>query len=312
MRETTKEIFLHHEIRKTKAQKSAFRDYLTDYAKSKGYDAKVERAGKNAENVIVGDPTKAKVVYTAHYDTCAVMPLPNFITPKCLPIYLLYQIVLSLIIYIIPLSVMISSRIIYNATDSYPLFLLLLLGGYALLIGVTFLLIMGPANKHTANDNTSGVITLCEIMDRLPEELKEKAAFVFFDHEETGLFGSQYFRKKNKKKMQTKLLINFDCVSDGDYIMFASTKDARKTYGEAFRKSFVADNGKTILMDKLEKVYYPSDHAGFPVALAVAALKRKKYIGYYIDRIHTARDTMFDTKNIDLLCSCMHNFLETL
>ena len=182
----------------------------------------------------------------------------------------------------------------------------------ALYFGLLALLVFGPANKHTANDNTSGVITLCELMERLPDELKEKAAFVFFDHEETGLFGSQYFRKKNQKKMQTKLLINFDCVSDGDYIMFATTKQARKTYGEAFKNAFVAGNGKTIVMDKLEKVYYPSDHAGFPVAVAVAALKHKKYIGYYIDRIHTAKDTMFDEKNIDMLCSCMHSLLENM
>ena len=31
----------------------------------------------------------------------------------------------------------------------------------------------GPANKHTANDNTSGVITLTEIMQSVPKELRD-------------------------------------------------------------------------------------------------------------------------------------------
>ena len=118
MRDTTKEIFDKYEIRKNKKQKQAFRDYVISYAKSKGYEARTERAGRYANNIIVGDPKSAEVVYTAHYDTCTVMPFPNFITPKCIHIYLLYQLVLSLFIYIIPCSVMIGSKHVLNATDS--------------------------------------------------------------------------------------------------------------------------------------------------------------------------------------------------
>lgn len=299
MRETTKEIFLHHEIRKTKAQKSAFRDYLTDYAKSKGYEAKVERAGKNAENVIVGDPTKAKVVYTAHYDTCAVMPLPNFITPKCLPIYLLYQIVLSLIIYIIPLSVMISSRIVYNATDSYPLFLLLLLGGYALLIGVTFLLIMGPANKHTANDNTSGVTLLIDIMTDIPEELRSSVAFIFFDLEERGTLGSKGYAMRHKTLAKQLLVVNFDCVSDGKNILFVTKKKAQYVK-EKLEAAFPSNSTYTV--DVATKgAFYPSDQRNFERGIGVSALNKTKRGLLYMNKIHTKRDTVYDEENIEFL-----------
>jgi hypothetical protein len=123
-------------------------------------------------NVIVGDPARADVVYTAHYDTCSVMPFPNFITPKCLPIYILYQVVLSLIIYIIPISVFIGSRHVLNATGSNSLFLVTYFSGFALLLLFSFLLLDGPANRHTANDNTSGVTLLLNLMNTLPEELK--------------------------------------------------------------------------------------------------------------------------------------------
>ena len=174
------------------------------------------------------------------------------------------------------------------------------------------IVILGPANKHTANDNTSGVITLCELIERLPETQKGKVAFVFFDHEESGLIGSSMFRKTYKKLLQNKLLINFDCVSDGDYMLLAATKKARQNYGKPFAEAFVSTEHKTVMLDAMEKVYYPSDHAGFPMALAVAALKRNKIIGYYMDKIHTAKDTTFDETNIDTLYGCVQRFLELI
>ena len=296
-------ILASYQIRKTRKQKTAFIELMQEHYP----ELKIQEGGLlKSRNIIIGNPKKADVVLAAHYDTCAVLPLPNFITPKRPLLTVLYSMLLVIPIFALVLLLNIGLNTLSNMQWLHYFI------SVSLYFGLLALLVLGPANKHTANDNTSGVIALCEIMGRLPEELKDRAAFVFFDHEETGLFGSQFFRKKNKKKMQTKLLINFDCVSDGDYMMFAATKEAQKTYGELFEKAFVSDNGKTIIMDKLEKVYYPSDHAGFPVALAVAALKRKKFIGYYIDRIHTARDTMFDVQNIDLLCSCMHSFLEKL
>ena len=66
------------------------------------------------------------------------------------------------------------------------------------------------------------------------------------------------------------------------------------------------------MMENLKKVYYPSDQAGFPVAIAVAALKHKKGIGYYMDRIHTKRDTNFDESNITYLTQHTIQFIETL
>ena len=66
MTQTTREIFEKYEIRKTKEQKASFRDYLTSLAKDKGYKVTTEESGKSVRNVIVGDPTGAEVIYTAH------------------------------------------------------------------------------------------------------------------------------------------------------------------------------------------------------------------------------------------------------
>ena len=89
MTESTKTVFEKYQVRKTKKQKSGFIGYVSEYAESLGYEHKLEKGSFGARNIVVGDPEKAKEVYTAHYDTCPVLPFPNFITPKNIGIYIL-------------------------------------------------------------------------------------------------------------------------------------------------------------------------------------------------------------------------------
>ena len=96
MTETTQTIFEKHQIRKSRKQKTAFIDYVQSTAAKLGYESRTEKGYLGARNIVVGNPDTAKVVYTAHYDTCAVMPFPNFITPKCIWLFLLYQIAVGL------------------------------------------------------------------------------------------------------------------------------------------------------------------------------------------------------------------------
>ena len=299
MRDTTREIFDKYQVRKTKAQKQAFRDYLISYAKSQGYEARTESAGKSAQNVVVGDPKSAEVVYTAHYDTCAIMPFPNFITPKCIPIYLLYQIVLSLIIYIIPLSVIIGSRHVLNATGSSIYFLATFFSGYVLLILFTMLLLKGPANKHTANDNTSGVTLLIDVMTDMPDELRAKAAYIFFDLEEMGTLGSKGYAMRHKTLAKQITVVNFDCVSDGKNILFVVKKKATD-FADKLAAAFKSN--ETYTVDITTKgAFYPSDQRNFERGIGVSALNKTEGGLLYMNKIHTKRDTVYDEANIEFL-----------
>ena len=302
MTETSREIFEKYEVRKTTEQKAAFRNYLTSFANEKGYKVKTEEAGKNVRNVVVGDPTRAEVIYTAHYDTCAVMPMPNFITPKCIPLYILYQLVLTLIIYIIPFSVMLSANPILDATGSKALFSLALYGGYALLLFITYLVINGPANKHTANDNTSGVTLLIDIMSDLPTELKDKVAFIFFDLEERGTVGSKCYKKMHPGVAEKKLILNFDCVSDGQNILFVPKKgayDKESKIAAAFAPADKYIDKYTV--EVARGAFYPSDQRNFVCGVGVSALNKSKSGILYMNRIHTKRDTVYDEENIAFL-----------
>ena len=297
----SKTILENFQVRKTKKQKQAFIDLMQSHFPQMQIQ---EGSLIKCKNLVIGDPEKADVILSAHYDTCAALPLPNFITPQKPALTILYSLLLVIPLFAI---MMVVNWGLNQLTQMYWLNYFLSIAVY---FGLLSLLILGPANKHTANDNTSGVITLCELLDRLPQPLQDKVCFVFFDHEETGLIGSYAFRRKYKSAIKEKLLINFDCVSDGDHLLLAATKAANAAYEQQFKDAFIGDETKTVLLEQLEKVYYPSDHSGFPVALAAAALKKTKFIGYYMDRIHTHRDTQFDEANIDLLCSGVQRFLE--
>ena len=294
------------QIRKSKKQKAAFRAWLRETLEKEGYTV-TEETGNFSTNVIAGDAEKAKVIFTAHYDTCAVLPIPNFITPRNFPLYLLYQIAFSAVIFAIVFG---SEIALIRLWDGCPLGVALGLV-YALMIFFCWWIIDGPANKHTANDNTSGTLTLLEIALALPAEQREHAAFIFFDNEEKGLFGSSAFAGKHKTIKKNSLLLNFDCVSDGDFLHLFPTKKVLKDEKTMalLRDSFLPGGEKTVTV---MKGFYPSDQKAFAKGVGICALKHNKFCGYYMDRIHTSKDTVLDERNIALLRDGAVRLVETL
>ena len=203
MTELSREILRDWQVRKTKEQKSRFIAFLQERLPA----LRIEEGGlPRCRNLVLGDPESADVVFSAHYDTCARLPFPNFITPRNLVIYLLYQLLILLPFF--ALAALLSILLIRLGVYAPLAFMLSWLLAMAALL---YVFLFGPANPHTANDNTSGVLMLCELIGTLSEEERARCAFVFFDHEETGLFGSSRFASQHRKAMKDRLLINFDC-----------------------------------------------------------------------------------------------------
>lgn len=303
MTEISQKILKHYQVRKSKKQKDTFIDFL----QSNFPELTVETyKGSRSKNLILGDPVRAKILVSAHYDTCAWMPVPNFITPLNPLLTVIYSIALLIPIFMI--EFILNLILSLMAAPYLVLFIFSLILLYAML----GLMILGPANTHTANDNTSGVIGLCELYQSLTAEQRKNVCIIFFDNEEKGLLGSGTYRKKHKKAIKNQLLINLDCISDGDHFLLAITKKARNSYLSEIKESFQNNGSKTILLKKAEYVYYPSDQAGFPLSIAIAALKHKKLIGYYMDRIHTNRDTIMDERNIELLQTSICNLIHAI
>lgn len=292
MTDVSKEILEKYQIRKSKKQKNAFIDFLRAHFP----DLRVEDDGKLglSRNLVIGDVESAKVVLTAHYDTCAVMPVPNFIMPKNPLLSFGYGVLIALPILLIAGGL---GALVRNLTQDPGL------GSSVYMLSFWFLFVMmlaGPANKHTVNDNTSGVITLIELLSTMTPKERSEVCFVFFDNEELGLLGSAAFAKKHKEVMKDKLLINFDCVSDGDNIMLMLNKLAYPEYADAMKAAFEGVGDKAVLIENSKGTYYPSDQKNFKKNVGAAAFKKSK-LGLYMDRIHTPRDTVMDERNIEVL-----------
>lgn len=284
------ELFEKYEIRKSKKQKTEFIDWVTKYAQDKEFNVMVEKGSMGSRNIVIGDADKAEIIYTAHYDTCAVMIMPNFITPKNFFIYLLYQIILCFIIFL-P-AILFVAAFGYFAPDYVDVAFAF---SYLILLFCCGLLMFGPANKHTANDNTSGVATILACLDKFKPE--DKVAFILFDNEEVGLVGSNSYASKHKLIAKGTLLVNFDCVSDGDTMLFVLNKKT-KDLVDTFKESYESD--RDVKTDVVYKgVFYPSDQTAFKKGIGVCAMKKNKFFkSGYIDRIHTKRDTIFRDENI--------------
>ncbi len=284
-------------VRKSKKQKQQFRDAVHSYAAALGYTCSIEKGSFGVRNVVIGDPDHADYLVTAHYDTCAKLPFPNLITPCSFWLFMGWQFLLTIIL-MLPLFVI---GVVVGVLTKDP-GLGVSIGYLALLVELG-LMLFGPANQQNANDNTSGVVSVLEIAASLPPELRDRVCFVLFDLEEGGLLGSASYRSKHKKTTNKQLIINLDCVGDGDEILFFPTKKLKKQTERMERIGAKCrdDGRKSITLRDKGFNIYPSDQANFPLGLGVAAFCRSKWAGLYLDKIHTGKDKILDEKNTVML-----------
>ncbi|NLD58357.1 MAG: Zn-dependent exopeptidase M28 [Clostridiales bacterium] len=299
MTELCTKVVREHMVRKGQKRKQAFREMVKAALREKGVFFREERAKgliPNA-NLVFGNVRTAEFILGAHYDTCAELPFPNFVAPLNWTASVAFQ----LLIY----AALCAAALV-------PAGIARLLGAGPVAVSAVFRIavaaliiwmIAGPANPSTMNDNTSGVAVLLTLLERMTPKQRRRVAVVLFDNEEVGLIGSALFRRKYRKAIREKPMINLDCVGDGRHVLFAASRSYREDealYGRT-RDAFRNEDGFSPLHVRAGSALYPSDQFGFPKSVAVAALHKTKFLGYALGRIHTRRDTVLDEKNIEYL-----------
>ena len=315
------DILSEFPVRKSKQQKAAFRDSVAAYVKNLGYDVKMEKGSFGSCNIVIGAPENAAYLVTAHYDTCARLPFPNYLTPCSLPGFLFCQVLQILFIAVVAVVMAIGEALLIAGTaamlgnnlgDAWILFVGLALPTLTWInvIPVVLWMIIGPANKSNVNDNASGIITLLEIAKSLPDNQRSKVCFVLFDLEEAGLIGASSYRKTHKKATDRQLVLNLDCLGDGNHILMIPTtklKKDRKRVTSLHKVCGYFGKKSLLLKDKGFSVY-PSDQRCFPYGVGICALNKGK-IGLYLSRIHTHRDTVLDMTNVNILRAAIISYI---
>lgn len=293
-------------VRKSKVQKEAFRTEVTQWMERLGYDVRTEKGSFRCRNLVIGNPQTAKFLVTAHYDTCARLPFPNLITPCNFWPFLAYQIFVCAALLVPAVGIgAVVGWLLHSYNMGYYLFTILIWAEI-------FLTLIGPANPTNVNDNTSGVVTLLELAASLPAENRKDVCFVLFDLEEAGLIGSSSYQSAHKKETRRQLVLNLDCVGEGDDLCFFPTAKVKKDKGQlALLQDLEGAYGtKTLTVRATGFSFYPSDQMNFPCGVGICALKRSK-LGLYLSRIHTPRDTILDETNVKNLCSLLTKLICT-
>ncbi len=346
-------LLKEHPVRKSRAQKAAFRSWVMEQAQAMGYAAQVEQQGMHA-NLVIGDPETSQVIFTAHYDTPARMVVPNLIFPANIPMFLCVQ--LALVLGLLAISVAVGGTVgmlLHQPRAGYfvglavywVILLLMLLGpanpsnandnssGVAAVLELmaripqeqrahaAFLLfdneekgLLGSSrNPSNANDNSSGVAAVLELMARIPQEQRAHAAFLLFDNEEKGLLGSSRYAKAHPEVRKGKLLINMDCVGDGEHVLFMANQATRAhALFPLLIQTMEEQPGRQFVLREMEKSVYPSDQRHFALGIAVCACQKSHRLGYYCSKIHTAKDTVCSQENMDYLAAGLTRFVAVI
>lgn len=299
-------LLAEYGVRKTEGQKTAFIRWAQAYAEKIGVQAAVEESGRHirSRNIVCGDVDKARIIVTAHYDTCARLPVSNFATPGNLPVMVLSE---ALLFAAVGAIAWLAGRgmkyvLLMASFAGWAAQVLSIAAGVLIALVLVVMMLIGPANRHNANDNTSGVLLLLLLMEALREQ--PLVAFVLFDNEEKGLLGSMGFMKAHPQAAR-RYLLNLDCVGDGDTLLFTGTKigmrmpQAKRLLAALHETA--PQYGKKTVTGEFPKWIYPSDQMLFPRGTALAALKGRQLL--YMDRIHTSRDTVLDENTV----ACFHD-----
>lgn len=275
-----------------KNSKKTFREYLETKAKKLNLNYNIYPKSYASKNVVIGDLRKAKYVLGAHYDT-----------PPRMPAFLMRSVLLFNIFSIL----FIASIFVILITFELPL----IIGFIVYVVSFFYLMGYGIANKYNYNDNTSGVLTLLSLM----EKVKNKdVAYVFFDNEEKGLIGSMQLafimRKIKSYQPRKKVFINFDCVGRGNVFCINSFKN-KVIPQELIDLSKQQDTKNISFEHRKPSPFEASDHFSFKGwnSLGIMCYNKKRQ-KYNLKNIHSHKDKYIDIDNINVLVNLISEYVD--
>ena len=295
-------------VRKTAAQKKAFRQWVMGECAQMGYTARIEENDKGRQqNIIVGDPEHAEVTFTAHYDTPSTILLPDLHIPRNFPVYMIWQV--GMIGGMLALAFLVGLALGLLTRDGD----LLILGFFGAFVAMMWLQLNGVANKHNVNDNTSGVAALLETMQRIPGEDRAKVAFILFDNMEKGRKGSKAYARDHLEMQHTRFVVNANSVGVGDVFVVAAPSLAVQLPQYAkLEACLAAIPEKETRFFSSVTTRMNSDFRSFKCGVGIMACRMVPGVGLYLGDLHTGRDDTADQGNISALAEAFSALVKQL
>ena len=295
-------------VRNSDAQKKAFRAWAAEKARAAGLDAREENNGGHI-NLVIGDPEKAQVLFTAHYDTPRRSLFPNLMLPtkKVLRYVYSFAILLPMLAVSI-LGARLARNTAFPSLGEIPSRFVMLAVYAALFFGLYCLIMHGPANRANKNDNTSGTAAVLSLALRLPGETR--AAWILFDDEEKGKKGSKAYAAAHPEIKAGKLVVNMDCVGNGTRFLAGIPVAARANPACPALEETLNALGALVLPSR--KISMNSDQMSFDQGVGICACLPHRWVGWYVPSIHTSRDTVASGDTTEALAGALEGFVRKI
>ncbi len=305
MKDYLSEIDERFPVRNSAEQKAAFRAYALSEA---GSVPAREEENEGHVNLVFGDPDTARVIFTAHYDTPRRGRRPNLMLVTNPILAWTYRIGIIVLFLLAPaLGAELGVKKLFDLDSALLGHRMLMLAAFMIVyFGLFYLLMMGPVNRHNRNDNTSGTATVLGLTERLGE--KPGVAYILFDDEEKGKKGSKAFAKAHPAIKEGTLIVNLDCVGNGDTHIFCGSAAAEKDPLYETLKEALETSGCFARFFPAGKAGMNSDQKSFDKGVGVCTCRYKPFVGYFTDRIHTVRDTVADPETVSRLADALAVF----
>lgn len=293
-------------VRKTKAQREAFRAWLTEELSALGYRAVPETNGfLKAPSLTVGSPEKSPLLLAVHTDTPARWLLPDLSFPRNVPLWILWQLLHMALLLIPALAVYL---LVYRVTGGSAQ--LGLWGLVLTYVGTLLLSQFGPANPRNRGEDAdlAAVLTL---LASLPEEDRGKLSVLFTDRGCRGGSGTKAWCKDHPNPAYTRLTLTFSRIGDGGRWLCATSAPARRCTGCGALRQAVAERLKASFCDT-KGCTLRGDRRGFRCSVTLAACRYTKVIGLWSGRARTPGDTVARPENIAQVCQTIKDFLQNI
>lgn len=312
MKDYLSEIDERFPVRISAAQKSAFREYALSEANASGVSSCRQEDNDGHVNLIFGDPNTARVIFTAHYDTPRGGLLPNLMLVTNPFLRWTYRIG-SILLMLLPavgaaFAVFFGFRLNWEKPSDRLITIFVYLAVYNIMLILFF---RGPANKRNRNDNTSGTAAVMGLLETVGT--RSDCAFILFDDEEKGKKGSKAYAAAHPDVKQNPLIVNFDCVGNGDRFIFSPSEEASNDpLFLSFKDSLTENEAVDAFFYPPRKAQMNSDHKSFIRSVGVCACRYRRLIGCYTGRIHTAMDTVADPGTVSNLVRAVSDYMKSL
>ena len=296
------ELYEQYPVRNTAEQKKNFRNWAAAQAEKSGWTVREEENEEHI-NLVIGDPERAKLMFTAHYDTPRRSFLPNVLLPANKTLKTLYTFGVLLPMLAVAVGAALLAGQAAGGFGTMTGRMTAMVTYMILYFALFFLLLRGPANRENKNDNSSGAAAVLDLAARLAGN--GSAALILFDDEEKGKKGSKAWTTAHPTLKSGLLDVNLDCVGNGEHVIVSVPPEAEHDPAWPALKAALEELDAVIL--PAGSTAMNSDQKNFEKGVGICVCLKKKKL-YYTPRIHTSRDTIASGETVDCLVGALASF----